>query len=148
MVFCESGTYGRGIIILYTISMKSNEMICPVLVVDDDNDLCEIMEAIVRKICPVHSEHDLQSAESYLTRRKPAIIFLDNNLPDGSGVLFIKEILDFYPDVKIVLMTADVSVGLEKKAIDQGAVRFMAKPFRSAMINELILSICPNLRAA
>ena len=128
--------------------MKSNEKICPVLVVDDDNDLCEIMEAIVRKICPVHSEHDLQSAENYLTKLKPEIIFLDNNLPDGSGVLFIKEILDFYPDVKIVLMTADVSMGLKEKALDEGAVRFMAKPFRSATINELILSICPNLRVA
>jgi DNA-binding NtrC family response regulator len=128
--------------------MKTTEKICPVLVVDDDNDLCEIMEAIVRKICPVHSEHNLQSAESYLTRRKPDIIFLDNNLPDGSGVLFIKEILDFYPDAKIVLMTADVSAGLKEKALDEGAVRFIAKPFRSSTINELILAMCPNLHAA
>ena len=128
--------------------MKSDDKRCPVLVVDDDNDLCEIMEAIVRKICPVHSEHDLQSAENYLARLKPEIIFLDNNLPDGSGVLFIKEILDFYPDVKIVLMTADVSMGLKEKAIDEGAVQFIAKPFRSSMINDLIFSICPDLRAA
>ena len=128
--------------------MKSDEKVCPVLVVDDDNDLCKMMEAIVRKICPVHSEHDLQSAENYLARLKPEIIFLDNNLPDGTGVLFIKAILHFYPDVKIVLMTADVSMGLKEKAIDEGAVRFIAKPFRSSMINELIFSICPNLRAA
>jgi len=138
----------RGIIILYTICMKTDEKTCPVLVVDDDNDLCEIMEAIVRKICPVHSEHDLQSAENYMKRLKPEIIFLDNNLPDGSGVLFIKAILEFYPDIKIVLMTADVSMGLEAKAIDEGAVRFMAKPFRSATINELIHTICPDLRVA
>ncbi|HEY4286662.1 MAG TPA: response regulator [Puia sp.] len=128
--------------------MKTNEKTCPVLVVDDDNDLCEIMESIVRKICPVHSEHDLQSAESYLTKGKPELIFLDNNLPDGSGVLFIREILDFYPDAKIVLMTADVSMGLEEKALDEGAVRFIAKPFGSSTINELIHDICPNLHAA
>jgi DNA-binding NtrC family response regulator len=146
--FWKSVAVKCGIIILYTIYMKTTEKTCPVLVVDDDNDLCEIMEAIVRKICPVHSEHDLQSAENYLTRRKPAIIFLDNNLPDGSGVQFIKEILEFYPDIKIVLMTADVSVGLKEKALDEGAIRFIAKPFRSATINELIFAMCPNLHAA
>lgn len=128
--------------------MTSNEKICPVLVVDDDHDLCEIMEAIVRKICPVHIEHNLHSAESYLTRLKPKIIFLDNNLPDGTGVLFIKAILKFYPDVKIVLMTADVSTGLKEKALDEGAVRFIVKPFQLATINELIDAICPDLRVA
>lgn len=128
--------------------MEIQQWICPVLIIDDDSDLCKILETIVKKICPVHSEHDLKGAGQYLKQLKPQIVFLDNNLPDGTGVLFIREILEFYPDVKIVLMTADQSSGLKEKAIDEGAIRFIAKPFRGGIINDLIFSICPGLRAA
>jgi DNA-binding NtrC family response regulator len=124
------------------------EKTCPVLIVDDDHDLCGILTAILRKICPVHVEHDLLGTESYLTKGKPVIILLDNNLPDGLGVKFIKHILEIYPDVKIVLMTADASSGLKERAIHEGAVKFIAKPFRAAVINDIILSVCPELQVA
>jgi DNA-binding NtrC family response regulator len=128
--------------------MEIQQWICPVLIVDDDIDLCGLLEATVRKICPVHSEHDLNSAGHYLAKLKPEIVFLDNSLPDGKGLLFIKEILTLYPDVKIILMTADLSAGLKEMAIAAGAVRFIAKPFQTAIIKNLIFSICPELRAA
>ena len=128
--------------------MEIQQWICPVLIVDDDNDLCGLLEATVRKICPVHSEHDLNSAGHYLAKLRPEIVFLDNNLPDGTGLLYIKKILAIYPDAKIILMTADLSTGLKEKAIEAGAVQFIAKPFRAAIIKDLIFSVCPDLRVA
>jgi DNA-binding NtrC family response regulator len=128
--------------------MEHYERECPVLIVDDDGDLCRILAAILKNTCPVHIEHDLRSAESYLKRIKPLIILLDNNLPDGLGVTYIRHVLDLYPDVKVALMTADTSSGLMESAIEVGAVRFIPKPFRSATIINIILSICPELRAA
>jgi DNA-binding NtrC family response regulator len=128
--------------------MINDERICPVLIVDDDNDLCNILEIILKRLCPVHVEHDLRSAEFYLIQKKPDIILLDNNLPDGLGVSYIKHILQMYPDAKIVLMTADASFGLMERAIHEGAIKFVAKPFRASVINDVILSICPELRAA
>lgn len=140
---CISGT-----IIIIVYAMEPDEKLCPVLIVDDDNDLCRILERIIRKVCPVHSEHNLRNAECYLAGSKPDIVLLDNNLPDGLGVRYISHILALYPDVNVVLMTSDTSSGLEEKAIHDGAVRFIAKPFRASAINDLILSICPDLRAA
>jgi two-component system response regulator CitB len=127
---------------------KINEQLCPVLIVDDDNDLCLILEKAITDKCSVHVEHDLKSAENYLTQLEPSIILLDNNLPDGTGVRSIRHILSYHPDIKIVLMTADDSKGLQERAIQEGAVQFIAKPFRASKINEIILSLCPELNAA
>jgi DNA-binding NtrC family response regulator len=130
------------------LSMERNENECPVLIVDDDGDLCRILAAILRNFCPVHIEHDLGSAECYLKTARPMIVLLDNNLPDGLGISYIRHILDLYPGIKVALMTSDTSSGLMEGAIEEGAVRFIAKPFRSATIINIILSICPELRAA
>jgi DNA-binding NtrC family response regulator len=127
---------------LIYLCMKTNE----VLVIDDDNDLCRIITAILR--CPVHVEHTLTKAEVYLVGFKPLVILLDNNLPDGKGIEFIKEILKVYPDIKIILMTSDSSEGLKEKAYDEGAVSFIAKPFKASLLNEVLGSICPDLKAA
>lgn len=128
--------------------MKENNSICPVLIIDDDNDLCLILERAITDICSVHVEHNLRNAETYLTKLHPSIILLDNNLPDGSGVRSIKRILRHNPDVKIVLMTADDSKGLKERAMQEGAAEFIAKPFRASMINEIILSLCPEVNVA
>jgi len=128
--------------------MEPNERPCPVLIVDDDDDLCHILETIIRTVCPVHIENNLRNAECYLEGSKPQIVLLDNNLPDGQGVKYISQILALYPDIKVILMTSDPSSGLKEQAIHDGAVRFISKPFRVAIIKDLILDFCPNLRAA
>ena len=93
--------------------------------------------------CAVHVEHTLKNAEAYLDGTGPAVVLLDNNLPDGLGVESIGNLVTAHPDIKIVLMTADTTDGLHNKAIREGAVRFNAKPFRASDINEIVLSICP-----
>jgi DNA-binding NtrC family response regulator len=128
--------------------MESNESVCDVLIVDDDNDLCRILEIVIADRYSVHVEHSLDGADHYLADRQPDIILLDNDLPDGLGVKAIKHMLQIYPKVKIVLMTADDSKGLQDMAMDEGAAKFMAKPFRAGMINDVILSLLPSMRAA
>ena len=128
--------------------MESNESICPVLIIDDDNDLCTILGAVINDKCDVHVEHSLKNAEEYLSHFKPTLVLLDNNLPDGTGVKRIRDILGLYPDVKIVLMTADASTDLKEKAMCEGAFQFIKKPFRASLINEIISTICPRLRVA
>ncbi len=130
------------------MTQKMKENICPVLIVDDDNDLCLILERVITDKCSVHVEHNLKSAEYYLAKLEPTIILLDNDLPDGTGVRSIRHILSDHPRVKIVLMTADDSKGLQERAIQEGAVQFIAKPFQASRINEIIFSLCPELNAA
>jgi len=128
--------------------MESKAGICPVLIVDDDNDLCQILIRMLPKVCSAHVEHTLEMAESYLSRLRPEIILLDNNLPDGHGIQHIRTMLGFHPDAKIVLMTSDTSKGLKENALEEGAVRFISKPFSAADLSRVIFSLCPELPAA
>jgi DNA-binding NtrC family response regulator len=133
--------------------MKSNEVMCQVLIVDDDNDLCQLLQLVVSRLCPVHVEHTLKGAGNYLFTLQgenslPKIILLDNNLPDGAGVAYIKYIRDIYPDINVIMMTADTASGLREAAICEGAADFITKPFRVSTINNILLSICPGLHAA
>jgi two-component system chemotaxis response regulator CheY len=121
---------------------------CEVLIVDDNNDLCSILQQVITDKCSIHIEHTLSTADAYLGKHEPNIILLDNNLPDGLGIQSIRNIRDAHPGVKIVLMTAEASEGLLERAIKEGAASFICKPFTAAVLNEMIFTLCPYLRAA
>src|ERR1700759_5288056 len=121
----------------------------PVLIVDDDEDLCLILETAMSRRCAIHCEHTLAGAGAYLSTETPKIIFLDNNLPDGLGVLNIPMLLQQCPSVKIVLMTANEGDGLRERALRLGAVQFIAKPFKASELSQVISrleSTGPGLR--
>src|ERR1041385_4050857 len=51
----------------------------------------------------------LLDAEEYLEREKPALIILDNKLPDGFGVDFITYLKKKYPDIKIIMVSGSAT---------------------------------------
>ena len=128
--------------------MKTEKIICRILIVDDDDDLCRIMKAILRKEGPIHIEHTLNEAEDHVRQIDPTILFLDNNLPDGQGIDRIRVIKELCPQASIVLMTADTTPNLKELALSEGAIQFIAKPFSSNALHEVVYAICPDLKAA
>lgn len=124
--------------------MQTAKYTCPVLVVEDNEDLCLIFRAVLGKTCGFHIENTLKGAELFLADNKTAIIFLDNNLPDGSGILHIRTMLDQQPEANVVVMTADTADGLPAKAISEGAMSFLRKPFKLSLIKDIIVSVCPE----
>jgi two-component system response regulator PilR (NtrC family) len=119
-----------------------------VLIVDDDKDICFILKAGLQSRFSTYYMHTLAEAQHYLTNHKVSLLFLDNSLPDGKGVEFIKEAIKLDPTVKIVMMTADASSYIRDEAFKQGAVCFIPKPFELAVVKNMLLSILPGLSAA
>jgi DNA-binding NtrC family response regulator len=119
-----------------------------VLIVEDDMDLCHILEHLVVKRCKVFVDHTIKDAKSHLLAIMPDIVLLDNNLPDGLGISTIATIHELCPGAKIILMTADTTKGLQEEAIRLGAYNFIAKPFNLAQIKEIISTLFPENRAA
>src|ERR1700761_3528870 len=124
---------------------------CRILIVDDDGDLCQILNMILRDICRIQIEHTLKAASDYLAgadlNLSQLILLLDNNLPDGDGVDYIPAIRSLSPAIKVVLMTADQTPGIADHAISMGADLFLPKPLAVAAIRKHILTICPELSA-
>ena len=106
------------------------------MIIDDDADLTTLLENILkdRKI-HVLSVHSLEEAGDCLTYLKPGVIFLDNSFPDGLGVNFIRTIKFSDKEIKIIMMTADSSLWIREKAIEEGINYFLRKPFSRRSID-------------
>ena len=105
------------------------------LIVEDDKELnqglCKALKAGNRQI---FSCRDLKTAREQLLCSGASLILLDINLPDGSGLDWLREIKTNTPDVPVILLTAndtdmDIVDGLE-----QGADDYITKPFSLSVL--------------
>ena len=109
------------------------------LIVDDEIDICYLLEGILKKKS-LRSTYvnTLSDAEIMLRKETPSILFLDNHLPDGLGVEFIDYVKKYYPSTKVVIITAVDSSSDRKKAYEHGADHFISKPFDREIIYNVV----------
>jgi len=106
------------------------------MIIDDDVDLTHILAQLLEKRkMHVMEIHTLSEAEDCLGFLKPTVVFLDNSFPDGLGINFIRAIRSADEEIKIIMMTADSSNWIEKKAKAEGVDYFLKKPLNSQLIN-------------
>jgi len=75
----------------------------------------------------------LAAAEAWLAKEQPAIVILDNKLPDGFGIDFIGHIRQCCPSTKI-MMISGFDAAAKDVALDNGADIFLEKPFRKEQL--------------
>ena len=77
------------------------------LIVDDEMDVCFLLSNILKnKNFQTSCVNTISEARTALIKDIPSVVFLDNHLPDGFGINFIKEIRKITPQAKIVMITA------------------------------------------
>jgi DNA-binding response OmpR family regulator len=112
-----------------------NQTILKVLIIDDEADICYLLSTLLKqKQLDVDYVNTLSEATKTLENEAPAIIFLDNHLPDGLGMDYIEYIKLNCPSTKIVIITAHDSAADQQKALGEGADLFIAKPFSREII--------------
>lgn len=112
-----------------------------VLIVEDEGDMCLLLNII---LSDEHLELDhvknLAAAADYLKDEQPAIVILDNKLPDGFGVDLIPEIKKALPGTRIVMISGfDGSV--KDVALESGADVYLQKPFKKDEIYQAIMNL-------
>ena len=109
------------------------------LIVEDEIDICFLLTGILRKKnLQTSFVNNIHEARNALAVTHPSILFLDNNLPDGYGVDFIRYIKKDHPLTRIVMITADDTLANKNKALKAGADFFIGKPFTRETINKTI----------
>jgi len=104
-----------------------------ILIIDDELDICLLLQSYLRsQSFDTYYEQNLKSGLSALSKLEPAVLILDNNLPDGLGIDSITEIKAKFPNLKLLIVSAYSS--LKNKAIEYGADAFISKPFNYASI--------------
>lgn len=99
-----------------------------ILIVEDDKNLNNGIKLALRNEYSCIQSFSIQSAREEIKRKKPDLILLDINLPDGNGMDFLTE-LRKTDQIPIILLTAnkmemDIVAGLESGAND-----YITKPF-------------------
>jgi two-component system OmpR family response regulator len=109
------------------------------LIIDDEIDICYLLSSILKNkdVLPEYV-NSLSEATTALAKSIPAIIFLDNHLPDGMGIDFIRYIKKNFPETKIVMITAYDNSSDRNKALQLGADGFIGKPFSRDVIYKAV----------
>ncbi|HEY4206045.1 MAG TPA: response regulator, partial [Puia sp.] len=110
-----------------------------VLIVDDELDICYLLSGMLKqRSFRTAFVNCISDAVTALQSEAPALLFLDNHLPDGFGLDFIPYVKKNYPGVKIVMITAHDGAADRKKAYSGGVDLFIAKPLNRKMIYDAI----------
>mgnify|MGYP002778023963 CR=1 FL=1 len=109
-----------------------------VLIIEDEGDMCLLLNIMLNgKEMELEHVKNIAAAEEYLKKEAPAVVLLDNKLPDGFGVDFISHIKQNYPHIKIIMISGfDNSV--RDVALENGADIFLQKPFTKDQLYQSI----------
>ncbi|MFK7785933.1 MAG: response regulator [Crocinitomicaceae bacterium] len=102
-----------------------------IFIVDDDRFFAKYFIMKFRLLVKdnVEFEHftELEPLFRASNSKSPSLIFLDNELNGELGLDAIPELTEVYPNTEIILISSENDGELEKKAVMNGASRFVSK---------------------
>ena len=100
-----------------------------VLLVDDEQDLCTLMQmSLSRMGIDTHIAYRLQEAVQALKMHQYDACLTDLNLPDGNGLSLVDFIAQNYPNLPVAVLTAYGNMDIAIAALKAGAFDFVSKP--------------------
>jgi two-component system, NtrC family, response regulator AtoC len=101
-----------------------------ILVVDDDPAVGKVLAALLGQAgIACHHVLDASRALEALAERAIDVVVTDLRMPGISGVELLEEIVERWPEIPVVLLTAHGSVEVAVEAMKKGAADFLLKPF-------------------
>jgi len=117
-----------------------------ILIVDDDRDVLETAKMFLKQeFCQVQIEENPSNIPNHLRSGEFDVILLDMNFKKGvndgeEGFYWLEQILKVDPQSVVILITAYGEVDLAVKAMKNGAVDFVLKPWKNQKLLGTILS--------
>src|SRR5919107_4280534 len=110
------------------MSEATETKLSKVLIIEDEGDMCLLLNILLNgKEMELDHVKTLSAAEEYLQQEQPAVVLLDNKLPDGFGIDFISFIKKNYPSIKIIMISG-FDAAAKDVALENGADIFLQKP--------------------
>ena len=120
-------------------SESESELRPLLLAIDDDPDnRAFLVKAVTKQGFEVLTASNARDARRQLDSRRPALIFLDVQMPEESGLTLLPQMLRDYPDAVVVMMTAYGSEQVAAEALRGGADDYIAKPIDLQRLRELL----------
>ena len=110
-----------------------------ILVVDDDKQvlhvLTEYLEKSGHEVSPVLSGP--LALASYATFH-PDLVLLDLLMPGMNGMVVLRRLREYNPDLPVVVLTAVADETIAREAIDEGARDYITKPIQWEQLETLL----------
>ena len=121
-----------------------------VLIVEDDPDLCEaLLDTLELEGYRVLAAHNGTEALAKLARSRVKLAVSDVQMPVMDGFELLRNIHALHPGLPVLLMTAYGTVPKAVKAMQEGAVDYLVKPFEaSALIDKVAAFAVANVPPA
>jgi len=112
-----------------------------VLIVDDEVDLCELLEiTLARMGLQTQAANSLSDARARLAEQTFDFCITDMRLPDGSGLDLVHHLHAQHPDLPVAVITAHGNTELAVESLKAGAFDFVSKPLDLAVLRKLVQS--------
>lgn len=113
----------------------------PVLVVDDETDILDLMEMTLMKMgLRVHTASGVAEAKNKLDSRRYSLVLTDMRMPDGSGLEVVQHINSRLLDTPVAVITAFGNADQAQEALRCGAFDYIQKPITLARLRSLVKS--------
>ena len=110
-----------------------------ILVVDDDNAICVVVsEALRRAGYNVKIAGTIADRAALLESFHPDILVTDVKLPDGDGLDDVNRIIERWPDMRVIILSAQNTLNTAVRATEKGVFEYLPKPFD---LNELTRAV-------
>ena len=117
-----------------------------VLVVDDDPAVGMVLAALLAQAeIACHHVLDADVAMSFLRERPVDVVITDLRMPGRSGVELLEDIVERWPETRVILLTAHPTVEVAVEAMRKGAADFLCKPFDR---EEILFTVRKQIAAA
>ncbi len=121
--------------------MSKQSLQKPVLVVDDEQDIRDLMEMTLMKMgLSVETAEGVNAAKKWLDSKKFSLVLTDMRMPDGSGLEVVEYINEKELDVPVAVITAFGNADQAVQAIKTGAFDYLQKPITLAQLRTLVKS--------
>ena len=121
--------------------MSKNSLQKPVLVVDDEQDIRDLMEMTLMKMgFSVETAEGVAAAKKWLAEKKFSLVLTDMRMPDGSGLEVVEYIVEQALDVPVAVITAFGNAEQAVQAVKAGAFDYLQKPITLAQLRTLVKS--------
>ena len=113
----------------------------PVLVVDDEEDLRDLIEMTLLKMgLEVDTADGVIAAKKKLDSQPYALVLTDMRMPDGSGLEVVEYLQEKNLDIPLAIITAYGNADQAVMALKAGAFDYIQKPVTLAQLRSLVKS--------
>lgn len=111
-----------------------------ILIIDDNKSVLSALELLLQPLCEeVVTSHNPNRIPALLEAHRFDVILLDMNFSSGintgnEGLYWLKRILEHDPNLSVIMITAYGDVELAVRAVREGAVDFVLKPWENSKL--------------